>query len=300
MELYEIHNAHLFYRDNYDAEFTCLNEMQLGVTHFHNHSYHQTPKWLCDPDRILSSSQERVRLGGNGCLAYIFDEGMRNPSQFWKDIYDELGTGCEIHVFSHDWNKERLDYLNEISDGNQGPLFVTHAWGIEAASHSHLGRKNYLTIQETLEELGHVGHTVDVLSLDCDGCEWSLYPDVLHSNLLFTQILVELHGAPYQVNDFFLEMKQHGYVAFHRETDMIDKGGGQNYAYSFIRLAPAFFEPLQVQNPEAIVHTKGLIEDKKKEERDHLSLSSKSRALPQDIRKMPKHQRIPRHSADFK
>jgi len=45
------------------------------------------------------------------------------------------------------------------------------------------------------------------------------------------------------VNDLFLEMKKHGYVIFHRETDSsVDKGGGQNHAYSFIRLAPAFFE----------------------------------------------------------
>ena len=279
-------HAHLFYRDNYDSEFTCLNEMQLEVTHDH-HSDHQTAKWLCDPDRIQSTSQERIKLGGNGCLIYLFDEGKGDPRQFWKDVYDELGKNCEIHLFAPhlDWSPERLNYLDEISSENQDSL-VSHAWGIEGKSHSHLGRKDYLTLQETLVELGHVGHTIDVLSLECDGCEWSVYNDILHSDLIFTQLLVELHGAPYQVNDFFLEMKQNGYVVFHRETNMIEKGGGQNHAYSFIRLAPAFFEPTTVSNVPVVV------KDAEADEADRLS------TLPQGIRQMSRHQRIPRRSAE--
>ena len=92
-------------------------------------------------------------------------------------------------------------------------------------------------------ELGHVGHTIDVLSIDCEGCEWTSYRDILESSdSVITQILMELHGAPYVINDFFLEMKRHSYVVFHKESNTVEQGGGQICSYSFIRLAPAFFE----------------------------------------------------------
>jgi hypothetical protein len=287
-------HAHLFYRDNYDAEFTCLNEMQLGVTHNHHHFGHQTPRWLCDPDRIQSASQERHRSGGNGCLMYLFDEGKDDPIQFFIDLFEELDQSCEVHVFSSHWNDDKLIQLEEISKANHDMLLL-HPWGIEGKSDSHLGRKNYLTMGETLTELGHVGHTIDMLSLECDGCEWSVYKDILDSDAFITQLLLELHEAPYQVNDLFLEMKKHGYVIFHRETDSVDKGGGQNHAYSFIRLAPAFFE----SSKTSVLEKDTKLENIKPDKINVLAKDTKfekTASTTHDIRNMSKHQRIPRHS----
>ena len=240
-------NAHLFYRDNYDAEFTCMNEVQMGVAHDHKpHLNLQTPKWLCDPHRILLSSRERARSGGNGCLIYAFNEGKGNPIRFLKDMREQLGDECEIHVFAPHFGEGRTKHLEAI------PNLYLHSWGLEGKSDVHLGRNSHLTLHETMIETGHAGHTIDVLSMDCDGCEWSTYKDILDSESSITQILVELHGAPYQINDFFLEMNRNGYASFHKESNTIEKGGGQNHAYSFIRLAPAFFElePTSSRNEE--------------------------------------------------
>ena len=226
-----------FKRDNYDGEFTCLNEMQMGVAHDHQpHLHLQTPKWLCDPQRIVTSSRERNILGGNGSLVYAFNDGAGNPSRFIKNIREELGEECEIHVFAPHWSAERIKhFFDSRADA------TLHSWGIEGKSDSHLGRKNYLTFQETIAHLGHEGRTIDVLSVDCnDGCEWSTYMDILESDSNIVQILIELHGAPYQVNDFFLEMRRNGYVAFHKESNTVENG--RSAAYSFIRLAPAFFQ----------------------------------------------------------
>ena len=119
---------------------------------------------------------------------------------------------------------------------------ILHPWGLEGKSSKHLGRTDHLTLQETLVELGHVGRRIDVMSIDCDGCEWEVYGDILEADAFISQLVLELHGAPYQVNDFFLEMKRHGYVTFHKESNTMENGGGRNQAYSFLRLAPGFFK----------------------------------------------------------
>ncbi len=310
----------IFYQDNYDAEFTCLNEVQLGLAHVEIPDERlQTPIWICDPQRILTVSQERSRgkhkgifkgmnLSKNkqknedGCLVYAFGNTSTNPQKFFHDLRSELKKGgesglmevddashpttrrkmnpgnesdvnadtstdsstlstpvihsCEIHAFSPSWDalqqvgvtKESIDQLGVI----------THSWGIESKSNAHLGRRDHLTFQETLEQLGHhddaTRTTIDILSIDCDdGCEWHVYNDILESGIFISQILIVLRGAPYQVNDFFLEMKRHGYVIFHKDshhaaTSGEDSNGSegskfhQTHSYSLIRLADGFFQ----------------------------------------------------------
>mmetsp|Transcript_13074 Transcript_13074/g.19582 ORF Transcript_13074/g.19582 Transcript_13074/m.19582 type:complete len:385 (+) Transcript_13074:162-1316(+) len=268
--------SHLFFRDNYDGEFTCLNEMQVGVAHDHlpHHSL-QTPKWICDPDRIVTSSRERKRSGSNSCLIYTIDDGAGNPMKFLKDLRDEVGEECEIHAFAPHWNAKRIQHLFDDGAGA-----ILHNWGLEGKSDSHLGRKNYLTFQETLAQLGHVGHTIDVLSVDCnDGCEWSTYKEILGSDSFITQILIELHGAPYQVNDFFLEMRRSGYVAFHKESNTVDNG--QSMVFSFIQLAPAFFE-------ESAALSTGVNDKRQKKD-------ARAQAHPQEIHNTEEYQRRPLH-----
>ena len=250
--------------------------MQVGVAHDHlpHHSL-QTPKWICDPDRIVTSSRERKRSGGNGCLIYAIDDGAGNPIKFLKDLRDEVGEACEIHAFAPQWNAKRIQHL--FDDGAGAFL---HNWGLEGKSDSHLGRKNYLTFQETLVQLGHVGHTIDVVSVDCnDGCEWSTYKEILGSDSFITQILIDLHGAPYQVNDFFLEMRRSGYVAFHKESNTVDNG--QSMVFSFIQLAPAFFKE------SAALSTS--VNDKRQKK------DARAQVHPQEIHKAEDFQRRPLH-----
>eukprot|EP00957_Ditylum_brightwellii_P057324 4345169-Ditylum_brightwellii.AAC.1 len=57
---------------------------------------------------------------------------------------------------------------------------------------------------------GHVGHAIDVVSSDCDGWDWEVYQDILHSYSVFTQLQIELHEALYQVNNLSPTVKPHG------------------------------------------------------------------------------------------
>eukprot|EP00551_Chaetoceros_affinis_P008897 CAMPEP_0203670384 /NCGR_PEP_ID=MMETSP0090-20130426/6471_1 /ASSEMBLY_ACC=CAM_ASM_001088 /TAXON_ID=426623 /ORGANISM="Chaetoceros affinis, Strain CCMP159" /LENGTH=249 /DNA_ID=CAMNT_0050535229 /DNA_START=105 /DNA_END=851 /DNA_ORIENTATION=+ len=157
--------AHLFYQNNYDAEFTCPHEIQVGA-HFDGR-LGVTPKWLCDPHRILPMSQLRQEQSGqnNGCLVYIFSE--EDSKQFVDDLNRLLDQQCEIHVFSR-----YLYNLIYVTKRSLGRNIHVHKWGLEGESDIEKGRRDYLTIRETLDELNHVGRVIDILSIDCEGCEW--------------------------------------------------------------------------------------------------------------------------------
>lgn len=228
-------NAHLFYQNNYDPEFTCPHEIQLGA--HTDGRVGETPKWVCDPHRIIPMSRQRQeRNNQNGCLAYIFTE--EDSRKFIKDLNSVLEKECDIHVFSK--QIYNLIYMSKVSLGDN---IHVHPWGIEGECDVQKGRTDYLTFQETLNELNHDGKNIDLISIDCEGCEWEIYLDIVNADVSITQIMVELHSAPYLVNDFFLEMKRHGYVIFHKEANIVhhDGQGGKNQEYSFLHLAPEFF-----------------------------------------------------------
>ena len=55
-------------------------------------------------------------------------------------------------------------------------------------------RGKYMSMQETVKELGHENRVIDILKIDCEGCEWFTYKDWLEFDI--RQILVETHNAP--------------------------------------------------------------------------------------------------------
>lgn len=97
----------------------------------------------------------------------------------------------------------------------------------------------FKTLQDTIDELGHAGR-VRVLALDCEGCEWDLYGDVLtlSAPTSVQQVLMQLHGTPYMANELFLALQEAGYVIFHRGASEMRR---EAYDYAWLRLAPSFF-----------------------------------------------------------
>jgi len=238
-------NSNLWWADNWKVNFTCKSKVQIGG------------KWLCDPTRIISMSDEKSknakhkRRGRNKrnnpekeCLVYI--SGGRE-TDFGHHFLDyslarmiELHSGqvgkdllpCEIHVFT--------PYFQEISEPRDGLVF--HNWGFRPSIKESMGFAPdgitpiaFKTLQETITELNHSGK-ISVLALDCEACEWDIYKDIL---LLEEpkpqQVLMQMHGTPYMANELFLAMQEAGYVIFHREAD------GEIYDYSWLNLAPSFF-----------------------------------------------------------
>lgn len=216
-----------WYQHNWDEEFTCPHERKVG-------GISDSAKYICDPHRIKhnnDSTKER-----NFCLVYSFGRGSPNSRTFDFAFETELmkfigGSGsCEIHFFDQ-----------RLSDfGGHEPEGVTlHPWGLEGFIDSPLSRRNFMTLKETVHHLGHEGRELDVMRIDCEGCEWHTFREWLTSGISARQIVVTLHGSPRNEDDIFELLESNNYVIFHKEADI--RYGGMFQEYGFIKLAPEFF-----------------------------------------------------------
>jgi len=226
-----------WYQHNWDAEFTCPHERRVG-------GVSDGAKWICDPHRL---NKDRIDVDGihddtyqhskNGCLVYSFGRG--SPITRTFDFAFEIdllktigGEGtCEIHFFDH-----RLDTF-----GGHAPRgVILHPWGLEGSTDASKSRRNFMTLKETIHELNHEGRQLDIMRLDCEGCEWNTFREWLNSGILPRQIVVTLHGAPGNEHNIFELLEANNYVIFHREADV--RYGGMWQEYGFLRLAPEFFD----------------------------------------------------------
>ena len=140
---------------------------------------------------------------------------------------------CEIHVFNHFMDPTLL--ANNMQQ--QGKGIHIHPFGFRPENKGSMGAPgNFKTFKEAVKELGHKGKSLSILSLDCEGCEWDLYRDILSSDLTIQQILVQMHGTPFIANRFFSTMHNAGYAIYRRE-----QVGVGVYDYSFLKLAPSYF-----------------------------------------------------------
>uniref|UniRef100_A0A7S4M9I2 Methyltransferase domain-containing protein n=1 Tax=Odontella aurita TaxID=265563 RepID=A0A7S4M9I2_9STRA len=231
-----------WYRDNWDPDFTCPGERRVG-------GGGDSGKWVCDPHRIRSRADRRNKDGGGGCLVYSIGlppEAMERTGgdfnlAFERSLMDELNGGCEVHVFDH-----RLS-TSENYQGIHESGIILHPWSVEGELDRGKGRRTHLTFAETVRKLGHGGMTLDVLKVDCEGCEWTQYQDWFDESssksssvAAIDQLLIELHGAPNSDNAFFEWIRSKGYVIFHKELDA--QYGGMSVEYGFFRLRKDFFE----------------------------------------------------------
>lgn len=240
-----------WYQHNWDAEFTCPHERKVG-------GISDGSKWICDPHRLKHSdgngnSNSNSNSASNGdsgnkneitgskqdrnCLVYSIGRGSPNTRNFdfafETDLLKITGgpDSCEIHFFDH-----RLDKF-----GGHAPHGITlHSWGLEGSIDAPLSRRNFMTLKETVHHLDHEGRELDILRLDCEGCEWHTFREWLDSGASARQIVVTLHGAPKNEDDIFEILEANNYVIFHREADT--RYGGMWQEYGFLKLAPEFFK----------------------------------------------------------
>lgn len=210
-----------WYEHNWQPNFDCNSERRIGGTS-------EGSKWTCDPHRIKKSKK---------CLVYSFGRGSPSSRKFdfafELNLLEEVGGvgSCEIHVFDH-----RLhDYGGKIPKG----IFL-HDWSLEGEVDAPRARKGYMTLKETIHHLEHEGRDLEVMRVDCEGCEWHTYPEWLISGVQPRQLLVSFHGAPSNEDEVFEMMATNNFVIFHREAD--DRYGGMWQEYGFLRLDSSFFK----------------------------------------------------------
>ena len=223
-----------FYQHNWQADFTCPHEERIGAMK-------DGGKYVCDPRSILLASKDRLENHhGNGCLLYISSANV-NEYKFEEALMETIGD-CEIHVFSPN---------TELETGSSPNGIYLHPWGFRGSdSNTNNDPNKFKTFGETLQTLGHCGKTIDVFSLDCEGCEFYLFKDLFRDHdkgtegnciaAALMQILVQVHGAPTKrTNEFFATFQNEGYVTFRKGPSLEASGNHQDYG--FLKLSDDFF-----------------------------------------------------------
>jgi hypothetical protein len=213
---------------------------------------------LANEYRRNSKPKRRGKKDQTACVVYV--SGV-NEIEFGEQFFDYLRSrsvqvdglllACEIHIFAPNSKVRRilaqpldvvffwiLSYVLSVNfqavhQARDG-LFI-HNWGFRPKNKRSTGRA-FKTLENTIAELKHSGR-ISVLALDCEACEWDIYKDVLSLEEPIQQVLMQLHGTPYNANELFLAMQEAGYLIFNREI----RGDGDVWDYSWFRMMPSFF-----------------------------------------------------------
>ena len=170
---------------------------------------------MCDPFRISEKES---------CLVYSI--GSNNNFMFEEAVLEEISPDCEIHTFDHTVGPAPSKKPTKV-------LF--HPWALGKAA-GPAGR----SMPEIVRELGHSGKVIDILKIDCEGCEWTTYKEWFGEDVYIRQLQVELHkGTPQPAQQFFEFLQQLGYVVFHKEPNTLGCGGSC-IEYAFLKLNPSF------------------------------------------------------------
>jgi len=186
---------------------------------------------------VLSRLRKTTDGKKDPCLIYsIGDDGNHSFEHGIMDLFGE--DVCEIHTFdsrslAEMGNKDRTNAQRRKTS----KINLHYSWGLLGSDEPP--KPGFKTLKQTIKELNHVGRTIDIFKIDCEGCEWKTFSDWADDDTPATlhQILVEVHSNPVVAQDFFETMRKNGYVIFHKEPN-IQFGGGLCVEYGFLKLHP--------------------------------------------------------------
>jgi hypothetical protein len=150
---------------------TCAREERAGPAG-------EGGKWLCDPNRL--------RARGADCL--IYSVGSFDDFSFEEAITRDVSSAREIHAFDH-----------TVSNPRNKPCGVHfHPLGLGGAREPD--GSDLKGLADIVVALGHKGRTIDVLKIDCEGCEWSTYGSWFDADVRVDEMLVEIHAGTIDSN----------------------------------------------------------------------------------------------------
>ena len=217
-------------------------------------------KYVCSPQNLVRDDKPNYPsanslTGSSSCLIYSI--GSAGIYAFEDDIVRmHLNKECEIHVFDPD-----IRYARKCDDQLMNIHF--HPWGLVSSTETtklNLWEPNsenlsaqFLIFPRMQELLGHQNRTIDILKIDCEGCEWSTMGDWIGVGA--HQILIETHGVPSPQgtpgNEWYEEkldaskwydtFRDHGYVLFNKEPN-----DSCCLELAFLKLSDEFWETPEV------------------------------------------------------
>ena len=215
----------IWYYNNYDPIFTCPQVRRVS-------GIGDGPKWTCDPHRLSNVVARRKAAGEPYPHCLIYSIGS-NGNYEWEDgIVKAIGTICEIHIFdfSQDYDRPK----------NKERNMHFHRLGLQGSSQRR--GKKFATFPELLRRLGHEGKTIDILKIDCEGCEWDSYKDWIDYDV--RQVLIETHKLPKNQTlgmSYFDSFAKNNLIMYSKEVN--PWGGGDCLEFSYVKLHPNFLRP---------------------------------------------------------
>ena len=189
-------SARKFYAQQGHPIFSCPHMTRVG-------GLGEGPKWVCHPRGLLLLNQQQyydaststsntATTSKNDCLVYSI--GSAGDYKFELGLAQLLDNHCEIHVFDP-------GPFAHVAYETTHRIFY-HQWGL-TSSYNHdsytianvqkgVDGTRLQTLAETMRVLGHQGRRIDILKIDCEGCEFVTFRD--WTTMDVRQILVETHG----------------------------------------------------------------------------------------------------------
>lgn len=217
---------------NWDAYFACPRARRIGG------------KWICDPDRLVHYHQHNSTTS---CLIYHVVSSGSNQQETVEWITGAalyFGNACEIHVFGATSSAASTI----IAQDNH--ISFHDVTVFEEAENNHSN-----PLSRVQERLGHAHRSLDILSLDCQGCEWTWFPAVLAAAP--RQVLVQTHDLPLAnqaketakfgtlprlaASNFFYAFRNAGFVLYAKEVLSATEECLETN-WSFLRLERGFWE----------------------------------------------------------
>ncbi|KAL4532729.1 hypothetical protein Ndes2526B_g08312 [Nannochloris sp. 'desiccata'] len=197
--------------DPFEPTWNCHIERRIGK------EFGDGGKFVCGALDSYFSSRP--------CLVYSV--GSHGDFTFEQAVLNDLSQDCEVHTFDPTGNSSAWEGVATAS----GVHF--HAWGLrgedpskDAILFNPLTNKHnpLLTLMEMRTRLAHGGRKIDILKVDCEGCEWDafklIFDDVIQGRYRIGQIQIELHGGNFPViEDFFEHANQANFHIFHKERN---------------------------------------------------------------------------------
>jgi hypothetical protein len=221
--------------DFFEPDFTCLTKTRVGVSDFGD-----GPKFMCDIEFTPTA---------NKCLVYSV--GSNGDFSFEAAIHRLFQ--CTTHTFDP---TENPNHMGEWKSKGKANHAVFHGIGLAGAV-SFIPvkgeQRRLMPLRNIVRHLGHNNKHIDVLKVDCEGCEYeafhTIWEDLAQGKYTIGQILIELHGTDFtKINIFFEAATAAGFYVFSKERNHWGCSGYKCVEYSLVHKETALSSHMRLRD----------------------------------------------------
>lgn len=198
----------------------CEDETRFGAGTFNTGD---GPKFVCGVG-LLSRYDHCVVYSIGSAYDFTFEVAVR-----------QVAEQCEIHTFDGTMNLSSRPLPEEVHVNN----INFHNWNIVSDCDATKYDAPSKCIQDTLKLLQHEKSVLTWLKIDCEGCEYSVIPQIVRTSRI-DQVMMEVHGTnAEQIMHLFQTLRDAGIEVFHKERNHWGCDGYRCVEFSLMSLAYA-------------------------------------------------------------